>query len=206
MSFMEATIRAARIGRYFAIGMAVFGIFYNFFFIVIALFVYIGATEEEQATTISESLHGRTVKELMSAPVQVVAPDMTVQQLHDLMLSTRFMGFPVVDNGLVGIVTLTDTQKYPKQQLPFVRVRDIMTREVVTIKPDMDAVEALNMMTRKKISRLVVMDGPMLVGIVTQRDFLRAIDIAIVRGRAPKTGFFQPPPSEGQNQPPMQPF
>jgi CBS domain-containing protein len=173
---------------------------------VIALFVYIGASEEEQATTISESLHGMTVKELMSAPVQVVHPDMTVQQLHDLMLSTRYMGFPVMDTGLVGIVTLTDTQKYPKEQLPFVRVRDIMTRQVVTVTPDMDAVKALNLMTQKKISRLVVMEGPLLVGIVTQRDFLRAIDIAVVRGRAPQTGFFHPPPSQGPSKPPMPPF
>jgi len=206
MSFMEATIRAARIGRYFAIAMAVFGVFYNFFFILIALFVYIGASEEEQATTVSESLHGRTVKELMSAPVQVVHQDMTVQQLHDLMLSTRFMGFPVMDNGLVGIVTLTDTQKYPKEQLPFVRVRDIMTRQVVTVTPDTDAAKALNLMAQRKISRLVVMEGPLVVGIVTQRDFLRAIDIAVVRSRTPSTGFFQPPPSDGQNKPPMPPF
>jgi Zn-dependent protease len=207
MSFMEATIRAARIGRYFAIAMAVIGIIsYNFFLIVIALFIYIGAAEEEQATTVSESLHGKTVKELMSAPVQVVHPDMTVQQLHDLMLSTRYMGFPVMDNGLVGIVTLTDTQKYPKEQLPFVRVRDIMTRRVVTVTPDTDAVKALNLMIQKKISRLVVTDGSLVVGIVTQRDFLRAIDIAVIRSRAPQTGFFHSPPSDGPDQPPMPPL
>jgi len=206
MSFMEATRRAAKVGRYFAIAMAVFGIFYNFFFIIIALFVYIGAAEEEQATTISESLQGKTVRDLMSAPVQVVSPDMTVQQLHDLMLSTRYMGFPVVDNVLVGIVTLTDTQKYPKEKLPFVRVRDIMTRQVVTVTPDTDAVKALNLMSQRKISRLVVMEGSLIAGIVTQRDFLRAIDIAVIRSRAPQTGFFQPPPSGGPDQPPMPPL
>jgi Zn-dependent protease/predicted transcriptional regulator len=206
MSYMEATIKAARIGRYFAIAMGIFGLFYNFFFILIALFVYIGATEEEQATTITESLQGKTVRELMSSPVQVVHPDMSVQDLHDLMLTTRYMGFPVVENGMIGIVTLTDTQKHPRQQLSSLKVRDIMTRQVVTVEPDMDAAKALQIMTRRKISRLVVMEGGNIAGIVTQRDFLRAINIAVVRSRAPSTAFFQPPPPQKPEEPPMSPF
>jgi Zn-dependent protease/CBS domain-containing protein len=206
MPYIEATIRAARIGRYFAIALGIFGLFYNIFFILIALFIYIGATEEEQATTVTESLQGMTVRKLMSSPVQVVHPDMPVQQLHDLMLTTRYMGFPVVDNGLVGIVTLTDTQKYPKEQLPFLHVRDIMTRHVVTVTPDMDAAKALNLMTQRKISRLVVMEGTMIAGIVTQRDFLRAINIAVVKKVSPHTAFFQAPPPDEPRLPPIQPF
>ncbi len=207
MPYIEATMRAARIGRYFAIALGIFGLFYNLFFILIALFIYIGATEEEQATTVTESLQGMTVRNLMSSPVQVVHPDMTVQQLHDLMLSTRHMGFPVVDNGLVGIVTLTDTQKYPSEQLPFLHVRDIMTRQVVTVAPDMEAVKALNIITQRKISRLVVMEGNLIAGIVTQRDFLRAINVAVVKRVSPQTAFFQPQPDGQQPRgPPNQPF
>src|SRR4030042_1457640 len=105
MPYMEATKKAARVGRYFAIGMGIFGIFtFNFFLILIAMFVYIGASEEEQAVTITESLHGVPVKQLMTEAVQVAHPDTTVQQLHELMLATGHMGFPVVDNGLLGIV------------------------------------------------------------------------------------------------------
>jgi Zn-dependent protease/CBS domain-containing protein len=195
MSFLEATRRAARIGRYFAIGMALFGIFFNFFFIVIALFVYIAATEEEQATAISESLQGVTVGKLMSASVEVVHPDTTVEQLHDLMLSTKHMGFPVVDRGLVGIVTLTDTHKIPKDRLAHAKVADIMTRDVVTVPPDMDAAKALHIMTEKRISRLVVIQGRDIVGIATQKDFLRAVNVLAVQKQTARWGqqFDQPP-------------
>lgn len=200
MSYIEATKKAARIGRYFAIAMGVFGIFYNFWFILIALFVYIGATEEEQATTITESLQGLTVRDLMTRDLQVVHPDMGVQQLHDIMLATRHMGFPVVDNGLVGIVTLSDTHKVPKDKLPFARVRDIMTPDVVTVRPDEEAARALRLMTERKIGRLVVRDDGRLVGIVTRKDFLRAIDAASARQGARRWGEqFQPPSA----QPPM---
>ena len=195
MPFLEATRRAARIGRYFAIGMALFGIFFNFFFIVIALFVYIAATEEEQATAISESLQGVTVGKLMSANVEVVHPDTTIEQLHDLMLSTKHMGFPVVDRGLVGIVTLTDTHRIPKDRLAHAKVADIMTRDVVTVPPDMDAAKALHIMSEKRISRLVVLQGWDIVGIATQKDFLRAVNVLSVQKQTAHWGqqFDQPP-------------
>lgn len=197
MSYMEATRKAARIGRYFAIAMGIFGIFYSFWFILIALFVYIAATEEEQSTAISEGLQGLTVGDLMTREVQVVHPDMAVQQLHDIMLSTRHMGFPVVDKGLVGIVTLSDTHKVPKERLPDAKVRDIMTLNVVTVRPVEDAAKALRTMSERKIGRLVVQEDGRLVGIVTRKDFLRAIDMAVAKQRAMRWGaqFQQPPPA-----------
>jgi Zn-dependent protease/CBS domain-containing protein len=195
MPFLEATRKAARIGRFFAIGMALVGVFFNLFFIVIALFVYIAATEEEQATAISESLQGVTVGKLMSTNVEVVHPDTTIEQLHDLMLSTKHMGFPVVDRGLVGIVTLTDTHRIPKDRLAHAKVADIMTRDVVTVPPELDAAKALHIMTEKRISRLVVLQGRDIVGIATQKDFLRAVNVLAVQKQTARWGqqFEQPP-------------
>ena len=207
MPYVDATRYAAKIGRYFAIGMGLFGLItFNFFFIIIALFVYIGATEEEQATAITESLQGLTVRQLMTHDVQVVHPETTIQQLHELMLATRHMGFPVVDRGLVGIVTLTDTHKVPKEQLPHARVKDIMTCEVVTVSPDVDAAKALHLMTEKRISRLVVLENGLLVGIISQKDFLRAINIMTARGRGAQWSYsytLQPP--QGPIPPPSPP-
>jgi CBS domain-containing protein len=162
--------------------------------------VYIGATEEEQATTISEGLHGLTVRQIMSENVAVVHPDTSVQQLHDLMLSTRYMGFPVVEGGLVGIVTLSDTHRVPRDKVQFARVRDIMTRNVVTVSPDLDATKALYLMSQRRVSRLVVMDGTRIAGIVTQKDFLRAIDVMSARRQVSRWGQQFPP-----EQPPVAP-
>lgn len=200
MPYVDATKKAARIGKYIAIGMGVLGIF-NIWLILIALFVYIGASEEEQATTITESLQGITVRQIMSDAVQVVHPDMTVQQLHDVILSTRHKGFPVVDGDLVGIVTLSDTQRVPREHLPFARVRDIMTREVVTVPPQMEAVRALNLLSERKINRLVVLDGGKIVGVVTRNDFMHAVDVMLARKRmvwgqgVPPQPPYAPPPS-----------
>ena len=185
MDFLGATQRAAKIGRYFALGMVVVGIFtLNFFLIIIALFVYIGASEEEQATTITESLRGVTVGQVMTREVSVVRPDMSVRELHDLVLSTRYMGFPVVENdALLGIVTLSDANRVPRDKADIAKVRDIMTSKLVTVTPDMDAARAMFLMSENRVGRLLVLQDGKLAGIVTQKDLLRTVDIIISRRR-----------------------
>lgn len=207
MSYVDATRKAARIGRYFAIGMGIFGLFSNLLLILIAFFVYIGASEEEQATVISESLSGVTVGQVMTKSVQVINPNVSVQQLLDLMLTTRYMGFPVVEAGLVGIVTLSDVQKVPKDQMTFTTVRNIMTREVVTVGPDRSAADALKLMSERKIGRLIVVEGGRIAGIVTKKDFLQAVEVLSHRSQ----WGYRPPPSQMPPQsvpfhsPPQQP-
>jgi Zn-dependent protease/CBS domain-containing protein len=202
MPHLEATRKAAKVGRYMAIAMGVIGIFtLQIFLVLIAFFVYVGAKEEEQATVITDSLEGLRVRQLMTDMVQVVHPDTTVQQLLDLMFATHHMGFPVVDYGIVGVVTLTDAQKVPRGMIPYRKVRDIMTTDVVSAHPDMDAAQALKLMAERGIGRLLVLDNRRLVGIVTKKDFLRAVDIMLARNRG-GAWQYRPP---GQVPPPTPP-
>jgi CBS domain-containing protein len=54
-------------------------------------------------------------------------------------------------------------------------VRDIMTKEIVTIDGDKSALEAAKMMTEKGISSLFVARDGTTVGIVSERDFIKKI-------------------------------
>ncbi|WP_415283748.1 cyclic nucleotide-binding/CBS domain-containing protein [Candidatus Nitrososphaera sp. FF02] len=54
-------------------------------------------------------------------------------------------------------------------------VRDIMTKEIVTIDADRYALEAAKMMTEKGISSLFVVRDGNPVGIVSERDFIKKI-------------------------------
>ena len=191
MSHVEATRKAVSVAKVMAIAMAAFGVLYGFniFLIIIAIFVYVSAKEEGQATVISANLEGVTVRQVMTDAVQVVHPDTSVQQLMDVMLATRMMGYPVVDNGLVGIVTLSDTSKVPKNETHLRRVRDIMTADVVTVTPELPAADAIKIMAQRNISRLPVVDfSGRLVGIVTRKDFLKMVQIIEVRKRVPVWG------------------
>ena len=123
MSYIKATQAAANIGKMFAILMGIFG-FLNamqvgswFWFILIAFFIYIGASEEEKATEVNVTLEGVKIMDIMSREVNKVNSDMTVEELVDHMFRFKHMGYPVIDDTEVkGIVTFTDVQKVRKMR------------------------------------------------------------------------------------------
>ena len=54
-------------------------------------------------------------------------------------------------------------------------VKDIMTREVITIENDRSIVDAAKLMTSNQISSLIVEKNHEPVGIVSERDFVRRV-------------------------------
>ncbi len=61
MSYLNATETAAGVGKAFAIFFGIFGLFFSPWLILIALFVYLGAGEEERLTRMTVTLEGVTV-------------------------------------------------------------------------------------------------------------------------------------------------
>jgi CBS domain-containing protein len=55
------------------------------------------------------------------------------------------------------------------------QVRDIMTRDLVTISKDHSALDSAKIMTEKGVSSLIVLAEDRPVGIVTERDFIKKI-------------------------------
>jgi CBS domain-containing protein len=64
-------------------------------------------------------------------------------------------------------------------------VRDVMTRDVITIPSDAQAMQAATLMLKHRISGLPVVDpGGCVVGIVTEGDFLRRAELGTQRHRS----------------------
>ena len=184
MSYIRATHTAAGVGKMFAILMGMFG-FLNamqggggFWFILIAFFIYIGASEEEKSTEISVVLEGVKIKDIMSRNVKTVPSGMSVEELVDFMFRFKHMGYPVVDdNEVKGIVTFTDVQKVPKEERQNVNVSRVMTKKLITVHEDDDAVSALKLMTVNNVGRIVVTNDNRIVGIVSRTDMLRSVQL-----------------------------
>jgi CBS domain-containing protein len=88
----------------------------------------------------------------------------------------------VVNDTLEGIVTERDilnkivaTGKDPSQ----VMIRDIMTKNVISISPDKDMEEASDIMSKHRIKRLPVVFGDEVVGIITSTDVVAILSKAI---------------------------
>ncbi len=182
MSYIKATHTAASIGKMFAIFMGIFGFLTvaigGFWFMLIAFFIYIGASEEEKSTEVSVTLEGIKVRDIMTKEVRTVPTDMTVEELVDIMFRHKHMGYPVMDaEELKGIVTFTDVQRVPRDARKNVRVSDIMTKEIITLKEDGDAVDALKIMTSNNIGRIIITQDHKIVGIVSRTDLLRSVQL-----------------------------
>ncbi len=178
MSYIKATRTAAGVGKMFAIIMGIFGLFASLWFILIAFFIYIGASEEEKSTEVTVVLEGVKIKDIMSRNVTSVTSGMTVEELVDIMFRYKHMGYPVLDDTEVkGIVTFTDVQKVPREERKKVRVSEIMTKELITLREDDDAVNAIKLMTVNNVGRIVITNEKQIVGIVSRTDILRSVQL-----------------------------
>ncbi|HET9228587.1 MAG TPA: CBS domain-containing protein [Thermoanaerobaculia bacterium] len=127
------------------------------------------------------------VRDLMTSGVFAVGVEDDLETVTNLMDDRNIRHAPVVDGAgnLVGLVTQRDilrTGLGSPGQLPpeaerqarlHLRAGEIMNADVVTARPDQDIREAARIMLDNKFGCLPVVEGRMLVGIVTESDFVR---------------------------------
>jgi Zn-dependent protease len=174
MPYIDATKKAVAIGKSLAFMMGIFGLAVGgLWFLLIAFFIYYGAAGEGEATTISVTLEGLKVRDLMTGLPDViyVPPDWTLDQLIDVMFKTKHMGYPVQESHtspVLGVITFSDIRRIPEPDRGTIRVKDVMTSEVIAIEADADAFDAFKHIASDNVGRLIVMDRGKMVGIVSR--------------------------------------
>ncbi|ELZ63953.1 Zn-dependent protease [Haloferax prahovense DSM 18310] len=186
----KATQQAAAVGKVFAFGLGLLGLFTNLFLIVLAFFIYIAASGEAQQTTIKAAFEGISVSDVMTPgeSLETVSEETTISDLLARMFTERHIGYPVLRNGdLVGIVTLDDAAAVEEVERDAYRVEDVMSTDLYTISPDADAMTAFQQMQQNGVGRLpVVNEAGDLVGIISRTDMMRAFNV-IQSGGPPQT-------------------
>jgi CBS domain-containing protein len=141
------------------------------------------------------------VRDVMTQKVISIRPDATVLQAVRSMLQNRISGLPVVDSqgSLMGIVTEGDflrraetvTERRRPRWLEFLigpgrladeyvhtharKIVDVMTSDPLTVTEDTPLEQVVDLMEKRKIKRLLVMRGKLLVGIVSRANLLHAL-------------------------------
>lgn len=125
----------------------------------------------------------KMISDIMTKKVVCCEPDEEISKIWDKMYSSGFSGFPVVKNKeVIGMVTRMDILKrgYARISKESGKIRNttvnrVMRTPAVTVRPTTDIRDAAEMMVRKKIIRLPVVDNSKkIVGIVDIEDILRA--------------------------------
>lgn len=118
------------------------------------------------------------VKELMTPRVIRIAPEENAAVAARTLTHYNVGALPVcgADGRLCGMVTDRDivTRCLAAGRRPEdTAVGDIMTKNVVTVKPEMDAGTAASLMARQQVRRLPVVEQGNLCGMVTLGDLSR---------------------------------
>jgi acetoin utilization protein AcuB len=130
----------------------------------------------------------------MTRKVITLSPMDTVRDARQILAKNRIHHLPVVEGeDLVGIVSDTDLRKWFLREETIDekgtisrrtgQVREIMTRDLVTMTPADTIEDALLVLHRRRFGALPVVEGKKLVGIVTKADVLAAfIDTLNIEG------------------------
>ena len=125
------------------------------------------------------------VVDVMTQNPLSMTPSETVGQADEVMSENRIRQLPVVDGStLVGIITDRDIRSFldsgsllvpdARAKALATEVKEVMSTDPLTLSPDDDLQEALELLIEEKIGGIPVMDqAEGLVGIVTYVDVLR---------------------------------
>ena len=121
------------------------------------------------------------VSDYMDKSFVTLTPDMDVYKAIDIMIDKKITGAAVVDakGKLVGVLSEKDCLRTlvhaAYSGLPAAKVSDFMSTRVITISPDLDVFTVADKFLKINHRRLLVVKKDNLVGQITRRDLLRAI-------------------------------
>ena len=129
-----------------------------------------------------------TVEKIMAKNPATLDRNDTLDLADDVMSVGRIRHMPVIEQGkVVGIISQRDLFRSAlikalgfgsKTQTVIsrtIKVKEIMTNNVITISPDASVKEAARVMMERKIGCLPVVEKEKLVGLVTETDILRYV-------------------------------
>lgn len=116
------------------------------------------------------------VREAMTPQVATINSSKSVHEAAKVMAAKNIGSIVIVDNGNpLGIITERDicfrvgaTDSKPSA----IKVKDIMSKNLISISPDKLLVDASRVMAKNNIRRLLVIDGKKLAGIITTTDII----------------------------------
>jgi CBS domain-containing protein len=121
------------------------------------------------------------VSDYMTRDVMVASPTDTVQKIYTMIMESGFSAFPVVKKKrIVGLISRRDLIRTRRMQSVIANhahttIGEVMSKDVVTIGPDETVSSAAELLVKHDVSRLPVIDGDRIIGIVDRHDILTGL-------------------------------
>jgi len=170
LNYARATQIAATIGQGCAFIFGFIGLFGNPMLIFIALFIYIGASQEASLAQMKDMSRGLPVSSAMVRDFRTLPADALLSEAVDALLATSQHDFPVVDErgAVAGVLLRNDIIAALRRDDPNLRVADIMRRGIPTVSTGTSFDEAFRIMQEANCPAVPVLDRMQrLVGLLT---------------------------------------
>ena len=129
------------------------------------------------------------VGDAMSSPVITVDEETNVRDSATLMTDKGIGSLIILEDGKpVGIVTKRDMIKRVVSECKdpcWTKIRDIMTSPVIITSKDVGILSAMRTMREHQISQLLVLDDDRMVGVISERDLIKAVSYASLASFTP---------------------
>ncbi len=183
MNYARATAIAVAIGQTLAWIIGLWGFLTGgFFLILVAIFIYMGAAQENQQVQIRHTLRDLTVRHAYSRRVRVLPPTATLAQAVEEVMTGFQSDFPICEGErLLGLLTyrnlLDALGKGDPQQL----VSTVMTTNLQALSPEDELAHAQQEMMRQAIDVLPVVQDGRFLGLLTSRDVSEVFRVASIQ-------------------------
>ena len=188
LNYARATQIAASIGQGCAFVFGFIGLLWNPFLIFIALFVYIGASQEAALAQMKDVSRRFPVSSAMVREFRSLPESATLLEAVDALLATSQHDFPVLDASgkVAGVLTRHDLIAALRKGDPGIRVGDVMRRDIPTVTTGTRFEEAFRIMQECNCPAVPVLDSmKRLVGLLTPENVseLMMVQSALPRRR-----------------------
>lgn len=175
MDYGQATKIAVGLGHAFSFIFGFVGILSaNIVLILIAVFIYMAASQEGFQVDLRLTLRQFRVKDILPDTFISIEPDTPVSKILELTFHTHQEDFPVVENfKLAGLVSRRDIISCVHHAAMDKKAKEIMRADIAVIKPDDQLNKAYLTIQQSGLKALPVVSNHTLKGIITLEDIGR---------------------------------
>jgi Zn-dependent protease/CBS domain-containing protein len=180
------------------------GFFFNGLWIAfIGWFLNNAAEASRQQQRVRENLRGVTVAALMQRDVPIVPLDMSVRDfVFDHVLGRGERAALLEDDQVLGIASVTDAKKVPREEWATTSLREVMTpAPLKTIAPNEALSKALELLAEGELNQLPVVQDGHAVGMLSRADVLRYLQLRDELGVNPRAAGGKQRPANRVNSP-----
>ena len=182
----RATSIAAGVGQFVALllGLAGLGLFRNagipgnFALTLIALFVYFGAGQENQAEQSREIVEGVPVESAMVRQFETLEVGDSLKRAAEVLLATSQQDFPVLfGDDVVGVLSRNALLRGLAQSGETAYVSGVMSRDVMIVRPDEPLDDVLMRPNGVRYAPVLVMRDGRLLGMLTADNLMEFLTL-----------------------------